>query len=224
MSSPTPLRAAIFDMDGTLVDNMRYHSEAWVAFSRKRGIEATAERFEREFAGKKNEDLLPLLLGRPIAPEEMVQLAEEKETHYRRLYAPHLALIRGAGDFIARLKAAKVRLAVATAAPPDNRNFVLDGLNIRNTFERVVGAEDVTRGKPAPDMFLAAAKLLGIEPSACVVFEDAINGILAARAAGMTAVGITSTTPAELLRQAGAHWTAPDFTALPAELKARLFG
>ena len=224
MTASTPLLAAIFDMDGTLVDNMRFHSEAWVAFSQKRGIQASAERFEREFAGKKNEELLPLLLNRPVPPEELAQLAEEKETHYRRLYTPHLGLIRGAEAFIARLKAAKIRLAVATAAPPENRAFVLDGLNIRNTFERVVGAEEVTRGKPAPDMFLAAAKFLGIEPSACIVFEDAINGILAARAAGMAAVGITSTTPPELLRQAGAQWTAPDFASLPAELEARLFG
>jgi beta-phosphoglucomutase family hydrolase len=222
-ASPT-LRAAIFDMDGTLVDNMRYHSEAWVAFSRKRGIPATPERFEREFAGKKNEELLPLLLGRPVPPEELVQLAHEKETHYRQLYTPHLALIAGAEAFISRLKAAKVRLAVATAAPTENRAFVLDGLDLRKSFERVVGAEEVTRGKPAPDMFLTAAKFLGIEPSACVVFEDAINGILAARAAGMVAVGITSTTPPELLREAGAQWTVPDFTALPAELEARLFG
>jgi beta-phosphoglucomutase len=223
MTVSTPLLAAIFDMDGTLVDNMRYHSEAWVAFSQKRGIQATAERFEREFAGKKNEELLPLLLNRPVPPEELAQLAEEKESHYQRLYAPHLSLIRGAEAFIARLKASKVRLAVATAAPPQNRAFVLDGLKIRDHFERVVGAEEVTRGKPAPDMFLTAAKFLGIEPSACVVFEDAINGILAARAAGMLAVGITSTTPPEMLRQAGAHWTAPDFASLPAELEARLF-
>jgi beta-phosphoglucomutase-like phosphatase (HAD superfamily) len=88
----------------------------------------------------------------------------------------------------------------------------------------VVGAEEVPRGKPAPDIFLAAAEFLGIEPSACVVFEDAINGILAARAAGMVAVGITSTTPPEMLRQAGAQWTAPDFASLPAELEDRLFG
>lgn len=224
MTASPLLRAAIFDMDGTLVDNMRYHSEAWVAFSRKRGIQATAERFEREFAGKKNEELLPLLLGRPVPPEELGQLAHEKETHYRQLYTPHLGLIAGAESFIARLKAARVRLAVATAAPRENRAFVLDGLDLRKSFERVVGAEEVTRGKPAPDMFLAAAQFLGIEPSACVVFEDAINGILAARAAGMVAVGITSTTPPELLREAGAQWTLPDFTALPAELEAQLFG
>ncbi|WP_224367221.1 HAD family hydrolase [Hyalangium versicolor] len=222
MTLPALLHAAIFDMDGTLVDNMRYHSEAWVALSRRLGIDATAERFEREFAGKKNDEILPLLLGRPLTAEELSLLAEEKESHYRRLYSPHLSLIRGAEAFIARLRGAGARLAIATAAPPENRTLVLDGLGVRSLFSRVVGAEEVVRGKPAPDIFLAAARFLEVEPSACVVFEDAINGILAARAAGMIAVGITSTTPPEVLREAGAHFVAPDFATLPPELEARL--
>ncbi|EAU66012.1 phosphatase YqaB [Stigmatella aurantiaca DW4/3-1] len=209
-------------MDGTLVDNMRFHSEAWVSLSRRLGVEATAERFEREFAGKKNEEILPLLLGRHVPAEELHQLSEEKENHYRRLYTPHLALMRGAEELIARLRAARIHLAVATASPTANRQLVLDGLGIRSTFGRVVGAEEVVHGKPAPDIFLAAARGLGVEPAACVVFEDALNGIRAARAAGMMAVGITSTTPPELLREAGAHWTAPDFASLPPELEALL--
>jgi beta-phosphoglucomutase len=222
MIAPAPLHAAIFDMDGTLVDNMRYHSEAWVALSQRLGINATAERFEREFAGKKNEEIFPILLGRNVPPEELAQLAEEKETHYRKLYAPHLSLMRGAESFIARLQGAGIRLAIATSAPAGNRTMVLDGLGIRSLFARVVGAEEVSRGKPAPDIFLAAAKALDVEPSVCVVFEDAVNGIIAARAAGMVAVGITSTTPPEVLREAGAHWVAPDFATLPPELESRL--
>ncbi len=224
MTALTPLLAAIFDMDGTLVDNMRFHSEAWVALSRRLGVEATPERFEREFAGKKNEEILPLLLGRHLPPDEVAQLAEEKETHYRKLYAPHLALMPGAEPLLARMMAARIQLAIATAAPTGNRSLVLDGLQLRSRFARIVGAEEVSHGKPAPDIFLKAASALSVEPSACVVFEDAVNGILAARAAGMVAVGITSTTPSELLREAGAHYTAPDFTSLPEELEARLFG
>lgn len=224
MSLPALLHAAIFDMDGTLVDNMRFHSEAWVSLSRRLGIDATAERFEREFAGKKNEEILPILLGRPVPPEELAQLAEEKETHYRKLYGPHLGLMQGAEAFISRLRSAGHRLAVATAAPTGNRTLVLDGLGIRSLFARVVGAEEVVRGKPAPDIFLAAARHLEVDPAACVVFEDAVNGIIAARSAGMFAVGITSTTPPEVLREAGAHWVAPDFATLPPELEARLFG
>jgi beta-phosphoglucomutase family hydrolase len=224
MASASRLLAAVFDMDGTLVDNMRFHAEAWVAISRRLGVEASAERFEREFAGKKNEEIFPLLLGRRVPPEELERLAEEKESHYRALYGPHVALHTGAEGFLRRLRGAGVKLAVATAAPKRNRELVLDGLGIRGWFGRVVGAEEVTRGKPAPDIFLAAARALGVEPEACVAFEDAVNGVRSARAAGMLTVGLTTTTPAEMLRDAGAHWTAPDFEALPAEFEALLFG
>ncbi|WNG50459.1 HAD family phosphatase [Archangium minus] len=225
MSLPSrPLSAAIFDMDGTLVDNMRFHVQAWVAFSRSLGLESSAERFEREFNGRRNAEIIPALLGRPVSAEELVQLEERKESHYRELYAPHLRLLRGGHEFLTRLRGAGLKLAVASAAPHANRAFVLDGLALRPFFSQVVGAEDVKRGKPAPDAFLAAAKALGVDPSACVVFEDAVNGILAARAAGMFAVGVTTLIPAEVLREAGAHWVIPDFASLPAEFEQLLFG
>ncbi len=215
--------AAIFDMDGTLVDNMRFHVEAWVAVSRELGIDVPGERFEREFNGKRNEEIFPALLGRPVAPEELARLSERKESHYRELYAPHLAPLRGARELLSRLRGAGLGLAVASAAPRANRTFVLDGLGLRPLFSHVVGAEDVTRGKPAPDIFLAAARALGVEPSACVVFEDAMNGIRAARAAGMLAVGVTTLTPDAVLREAGAHWLIEDFASLPESLEQVLF-
>jgi len=227
MTSPTPqgaLRAAVFDMDGTLVDNMRFHNTAWVEMARRHGLDVPVERFEREFAGKKNEEIFPLLLGRPVPPEELNRLAEEKESMYRQAYAKHLAPLAGAVELLERMRKAGVRLAVATAAPPANRQLVLDGLGLRRLFEHVVGAEDVAHGKPAPDIYLKAARALGVEPAACVAFEDAVNGILSARAAGMVAVGVTTMMDERALAQAGARWSLPDFRALPAELEARLFG
>jgi beta-phosphoglucomutase family hydrolase len=217
-----PLRAAIFDMDGTLVDNMAYHNHAWEVISARLGVPMSAERFQRSYAGKKNEEIFPELLGRPLAPAELDALADEKESLYRELYRPHLALTRGVADLIRGLREAGVPLAVATAAPRANRDFVLDGLGLRGTFTRVVGAEEVRRGKPAPDMFLLAAEGLGVAANACIVFEDAANGVRAALAAGMVAVGITTAAPAADLLGAGAAWAAPDFASLPPELLARL--
>ncbi|RKH44673.1 HAD family hydrolase [Corallococcus sicarius] len=225
MTSAAPsLRAAVFDMDGTLVDNMDFHNRAWVTLARKLGLEGlTAERFQNDFAGKKNEEIFPELLGRTLSVAELDALAEEKESHYRAIYRPYLALHRGAGAFLDRLRDARLPMAVATAAPQGNRELVLDGLGLRPLFAVVVGAEQVKRGKPAPDIFLAAAQALKVPPEACVAFEDAINGVLSARAAGMVTVGITTTTTAEKLKQAGAHFTAADFDTLPPALLARLF-
>ncbi|MGZ3457041.1 MAG: HAD family hydrolase, partial [Archangium sp.] len=143
---------------------------------------------------------------------------------YRELYAPHLTPLRGARELLARLRGHGWRLAVASAAPHANRAFVLDGLALRPFFSQVVGAEDVKRGKPAPDVFLAAARALEVDPAACVVFEDAVNGVRAARAAGMFAVGVTTLTPAAVLREAGAHRVLGDFAALPEDFERLLAG
>jgi len=223
MSLPSRPRAVIFDLDGTLVDNMRFHIQAWVAMARSLGVALTLERVELEFNGKRNEEIFPALLGRPVPPEELTRLAEAKESHYRELFAPHLAPVRGARELIVRLREAGLGLAVASAAPRANRSFVLDGLGLRSHFAHVIGAEDVKRGKPHPDLFLAAAQALGVDPATCIVFEDAVLGVRAARAAGMLAVGVTTLTPAQALREAGAHWVIADFATLPEPLERVLF-
>jgi beta-phosphoglucomutase len=213
-----PYRAVIFDMDGTIIDNMRFHAEAWVTVARKYGTELSAEQFEREFAGKKNEELVPLISKVPLSAEDVQRIAEEKEQLYRSAYAPHLAPLPGFEALLVTLRAGGSKLLVATAAPRANRDFVFDGLALHDAFDAVVGAEDAARGKPHPDIFLRAAELAGVPPSECLVFEDAVNGVLAARAAGMEVVAVLTTAPAKSLIEAGARWTIQDYRALPREL------
>lgn len=214
--------AAIFDLDGTLVDNMRVHADVWLAEAARLGLEVTRDRFEREFAGKKNEEIIPALLGRAVAPAEIAALAEAKEARYREVYRPVLAEVAGATALLDALRAAGTRVALATAAPRANRVMVLDGLDWSRRFEAIAGAEDAPRGKPAPDIYLAAAKALGVDPARCVAFEDVPNGIASALAAGMACAALTTNLPAEALLAAGATWTLPDFRELPADLRRRL--
>lgn len=213
------LRAVVFDLNGTLVDDIPFHFLAWKALADRLGVPFDEARMQ-EWNGFKNEDIFPRLLGRPVTAEELARLGDEKEVHYRTLYRPHLAPLAGAEAFFARLRASGLRLAVASSAPPENRALVLEGLHWTATFDEVVASEKGLRGKPAPDIFLAAAERLGVPAEACIAFEDAANGVVAARAAKMRVVGVTTNVSADVLRDAGASFTIPDFVALPAELDA----
>lgn len=186
-------RAFIFDMDGTIVDNMGFHLESWLAFFARRGHALDADAFFRETAGAQGREILRARLGEHITDDEIAVLGEEKETLYRELYAPHRKTIAGFDELVVNAKVRGVPLAVATSAPPGNIDFTLDGLDIRRHFDAIAGASDVERGKPHPDVFLKAAERLGVAPGQCIVFEDAPLGVEAARRAGMRAIVLTTT-------------------------------
>jgi beta-phosphoglucomutase len=214
------INGVVFDLDGTLVDNIRFHFEAFRKLATRLGLVMDEATFQ-SFNGLKNEDIFPRFLGRVLTRAESDELSEEKESTYRALFAPVLAAHRGAPELLARLRGAGVKLAVASSAPPANRAMVLDGLGWNDRFDAVVASEGL-RGKPAPDIFLAAAERLAVQPAECVAFEDAVNGIQAAAAAGMLVVGVTTNVPAETLAAAGARFTIEDFVTLPPELDALL--
>jgi beta-phosphoglucomutase family hydrolase len=215
------MRAAIFDLDGTLVDNMSVHADAWVALSTKHGAAVSRDRFLLEFAGRKNEEIIAELWpGHDKAFG--VALADEKEALYREIYRPRLAPLPGVLAFLDALDAASIVLAIASAAPVLNRAMVLDGLDLRRRFQKIIGAEDAKRGKPFPDIFLAAAAALDVPPAECVAFEDALLGVEAAVAAGMATAAVTTSQPEAALRRSGAKWVMGDFTELPKELRAAL--
>lgn len=193
MSKP----AFIFDMDGTIVDNMAFHTKSWLEFFARRGKEYEAEAFFRETAGAQGREILRARLGDDVTDEEIAALAAEKDALYREMYGPHRAAIKGFDDFVTAADERGVALAVATSAPPKNIVFTLDELDLRRHFAAVVGAADVRQGKPHPDVFLKAAQELGANPDDCIVFEDAPMGVEAARRAGMRAVVITTTLPAD---------------------------
>lgn len=189
-------RAFIFDMDGTIVDNMAFHSKSWMTFFKRRGKDIDAEEFFRRTAGRQGKEIMRAYLGDDLPDAENLELNLEKESVYRELYEPHRKTVAGFDDLIAQAKLRGVALAVATAAPNANIAFTLDGLDLRRHFDAVVGAADVARGKPNPDVFLLAAERCGAAPENCIVFEDAPLGVEAARRAGMRAVVLTTTLPA----------------------------
>jgi beta-phosphoglucomutase family hydrolase len=221
--SDLAVHAVLFDLDGTLVDNMPYHIAAWIETGRALGCELTRDRIMRDFSGRRNEEIIPGLSARALDAAEIAAISERKEARYRELYRPHLHLMPGAEAFIERLRAQGIACAVASAAPRANREFVLHGLGLWSRMDAIVGGDEVARGKPEPDIFLEAARRLGKTPGETLVFEDAVLGVQAGRAAGMRVCGVTTGASSEGLLAAGAFATIRDFCEMPRALE-ELFG
>lgn len=206
------IQAVIFDMDGTMVDNNEFHIRGWQEFYKKRGKILTREEFMDKFIGRSNKQLVPMVIGKDLTEEEIEKYGEEKEKLYRELYAAHVRPIAGLHDFLAFLSKKRIKVAVTTGSPPKNRDLVLKELKLENSFDVIVGGEDIQRGKPEPDAFLATAEKLQVQPENCIVFEDAVAGITAARRAGMKVVALTTSHKAEELKEA--DLLIEDFTQL----------
>jgi len=186
------LRAAVFDMDGTLVDNMHVHRDAWRLFLERKGMPFDEEQYHRNNTGTITE-IIPRFFPEATDPAEAYRLGMEKEAVYRETYRGRVEPLPGLVAFLDALRKAEIRIALATAADRGNIDFTLDELGIRDRFDALVGSEDVQRGKPHPDVYLRAAERLGIEPPHCLAFEDSHSGIQAALAAGMRVVGMVTT-------------------------------
>ena len=191
-----PIQALLFDLDGTLIDSMPHHHEAWVAWHARHGLTLDVEGFFTATAGRSNAEILADMLPAASAAEIDAK-ADEKETLYREIAAKSLTLIAGAQAYVEQARAAGLRLAVCTASTPLNMKLAFERFGIDGWVDTVTSPADGLRGKPHPDIFLEAAKRLGIAPEACLVFEDAPLGIEAARRAGMRAFALTTTLPAE---------------------------
>ena len=190
--------AVVFDLDGTLADNMHWHAEAFAAFVQRHGLPPLSTEMRRRIDGKRNAEIMPILFDRALPPDEIAALALEKEDEYRRLSAGRLRLVTGAGALLDALARHGIPAAVATSAPPDNVRHTLGELGLRDRFAAVALSDQVPRGKPFPDVYLRAAELLGVPAGECLAFEDAPVGVAAARAAGMRTVALTSTFPADV--------------------------
>ncbi len=190
--------AFIFDMDGVLTDNMRFHADSWVELFKDYGLEGLdAQRYLVETAGMKGLDVLRYFLDPGISEAEAEHLTELKDFLYRVKSRDLIKPMAGLSEFLDAAAARDIRLGIGTGAGPRNIEYVLGLLNLTGTFQAIVNPHHVPNGKPHPDIFLRAAELLEIDPSACIVFEDAIPGVEAARKAGMKCVAVTTTNRAE---------------------------
>lgn len=186
------IKGLIFDLDGTMVDNMMVHHEAWQRKLASLGIDMSMAEVKEHIHGV-NEEILERLFGNRFTPEERKRIAWEKELEYREIFADRLQLIHGLDLFLAETHQAGIAMAIGTAAPPENVDFVLDQLNLRNYFTGIIHARHVSKGKPDPETFVMAAQTIGIPVRNCLVFEDSLAGARTAKNAGCHAIIVTST-------------------------------
>jgi beta-phosphoglucomutase len=187
-------KALLFDLNGTMIDDMAYHLVAWSEVLNqdlKAGL--SPEEVRAQMYGK-NDELLKRVFGPSFFSEaEMKKISIEKEKLYQAAYLPHLRLIGGLPVLLEHASERNIQMAIGSAAIPFNIDFVLDNLGIRHYFKAIVSADDVIFSKPNPETFLKAASMLDTKPGDCIVFEDAPQGVEAALHAGMPAVVLTTT-------------------------------
>lgn len=193
-------RAVIFDLDGTIVDNMALHAEAFGHFGTRYGLPPLTPADRARIDGRRNSEIFPDLFGRPVAREEWLAYEIEKETLYRELSQGRLLPMPGLTTLLGRLRACGVAAALATSAPAPNVAHTLREIALTDAFDPIVRGDEVAHGKPAPDVFLEAARRAGLEPQHCLVFEDAPMGITAGRAAGMRVIALTTSFSEAALR------------------------
>ena len=184
--------AVIFDMDGVLVDNSSYHVRAWNLFLKSKGIVFNDDMKKKVF-GATNREHLEIFFKRKLTDEEVLLFEEIKEQIYRDIYKPEIKPVKGLISFLELLAENKIPIALATSAPKVNIDFVLEKTGTSKFFRKIFDASSVTIGKPNPEIYLKAIASLKIPALNCIVIEDSVNGILAAKAAGAKVIGITTT-------------------------------
>ena len=184
-------KAFLFDLNGTIIDDMDYHIAAWYKIFNELGADKSMEETKLECYGKNHEVIERVFPGR-FSEAEKDKMSIEKEKKYQEAFRPHLKLIQGLDNFFAKAHQRQIRMGIGSAAIMFNIDFVLDGLQIRKYFDAIVSADDVIKSKPDPETFLRCAQLLNVEPGDCLVFEDSPKGTESALQAGMKCVALTT--------------------------------
>jgi len=188
MSAP---RAVLWDMDGTLIDSQRFHWISWRDTMANEGIAITRGQFLSSF-GQRDDSIIPAWLGPGAPPERVERIANAKEELYRQLIRKNgISPLPGVARWLRRLQGEGWLQAIASAAPRANIDAVLEALSATHIFQGIVSAEDVHRGKPDPEVYVAAAARIEVSPDRCVVVEDAAAGVEGAHRAGMHSIGVS---------------------------------
>jgi beta-phosphoglucomutase family hydrolase len=215
----TKIKALIFDMDGTLIISQHFHADALAETFKQYGIEYTHEEDQKKFSGKRSKVICQAVFkehGKNATEEEITACANQKKKYYDEIIArAEIPQVPGIEALLQKASEKKLPMAVASGNKQDAAQTLLKKSKIgEHYFQKIVTQEQVQNTKPAPDLFLLAAKELNQKPEDCIVFEDAINGVLAAKAANMFCIAVTTGESKEALQKAGADIVVQDYHEL----------
>lgn len=210
-----PASALLFDLDGTLVNNMMVHHRAWQRKLRELGLDYSLERVKDEIHGV-NLEILERLFGDRFTREERKQIAGDKEAAYREIFADDFGanIVPGALEFIRQAHTTGIPMAIGTAGPKENAEFVIDRLGIGELMGHVVHSGMVSKGKPDPEVFRQGAEVLGVPLDECIIFEDSVTGAQAANNADAAVIVLTTTHAEDEFTEQKVTDFRPDFTGL----------
>ena len=211
-------KGIIFDMDGTIVDSLPYHYEAWKIFFKENKVENFSEKL-KDYKGGGTLDLLTTVLGNNFSKKELKSMVDDKEIIFRDIYKDNVIPIEGFIQMLESIKSQKILVGLASNAIRKNVKMILNELKIYNEFESIICGDEVENGKPNPEMFNKTAKIFKLDKKDCLIFEDSIEGLQGAVNSGIDAIGVKSSSSDKILKSAGAKGTIKNYVNINFKLK-----
>ena len=209
------LKAIIFDLDGTLVDSLPYHHESWRIFFKKNNIEENDfDEIYKNYKGGGTLELMTSVFGDIYTKDELEKMSDDKEVIFRDIYRSKILPINGLRKFLDNLKKNNILLSIGSNAIRKNVLMTIKELGITNYFSSIICGDEVSKGKPDPEMYIKTLSNLKVNKNECIIFEDSIEGVTAAKNANIKAIGVTSSQSSEILKSVGAFKTIEDYTKI----------
>ena len=209
------LNAIIFDLDGSLVDSLPYHHESWRIFFKNNNIEENDfNEIYRNYKGGGTLELMSSVFGDTYTKVELDKMSDDKEVIFREIYRSKIFPINGLIKFLDNLKKNNILLSIGSNAIRKNVLMTIEELGVTNYFSSIICGDEVSKGKPDPEMYIKTLSNLKVNKNECIIFEDSIEGVTAAKNANIKAIGVTSSQSSEILKSVGAFKTIEDYTKI----------